>query len=408
MAEFPSKGVSLWLETMRSKLFSPLDNDVKVDIAVIGGGIAGLTAAYLLKRSGKTVAVFEKNRIASGVSGFTTGKVTSQHGRTYTAILKQFGRKVAKDYAEANQAAISRINEIIDYEKISCGWVRQDSYVFTEKKQNVAELKQEAIDAGALGLPSEFMKETPLPFHVKGAVCFRNQASLHIGDYLQGLAGAIHGGGSAIYEQSKAAKLHDGEIPEFTANGHKIIANDVVVCTNVPSPIPSHGLYAFLEYPTRSYIVAGVIEEDIKGMYISADSPTRSILCTETMGEKWMLIGGDGHIVGKSGKASHHYSKLIDYARAKFGTKNFPFQWSTWDYIGYDNLPLIGKMHPWSSHIYTATAFRKWGLTNATVAAMIFSDILSGKQNKWEHTFRSNRLSAFKSMPKGLARGFFN
>ena len=229
MVRIPSKGTSLWVETAPHATYEPLKGDLNVDIAVIGAGIAGLTTAYLLKQRGKQVAVFDKRRVGGDISGFTTGKVSSQHGITYSDLIKEFGRNTAKLYGKANQDAIKLIEDIITTENIDCAWKRVDNYVFTEKPEEGSRFRQEAADAKKLGLPATFETTLPLPFATAGGVRFKNQATFHVGRYLHGLAAAIDGEGCKVYEHTKATNLSDGRQCHFSTPNGTVTANAVVL-----------------------------------------------------------------------------------------------------------------------------------------------------------------------------------
>lgn len=409
MVKYPNKGESVWMHTAHSTaLYPPLKEDLIIDVAVIGGGIAGLMAAYMLKKEGKRVAVFEKDIIASGVSGYTTGKISSLHGLTYSSLIKKFGPQAAQIYADSNQAAIGAIEAIVKAENIDCNWRREDNYVFTEDDDKVETLRKEARDAHSLGLPASFETALLPNLQAKVGVKFTDQATFHIAKFLNGLAGVIHGDGSFVFEHTKAHSFHDGTPATFSTPHGSVRATDIILATNAPYAPKDHAVYALYEYPMRSYIVAGKITEDIPGMYISVDSPSRSVLPAYINGEKWLLIGGDGHFVGKSGPAEHHYKNLSDYARERFNVTDIQYKWSTWDFIAYDQLPLVGPLYPSNKHLYVATAFRKWGLSNAYVAGKILTSAITNQPNPWAHTFRTNRRSTITSLPQGLVKGILS
>jgi glycine/D-amino acid oxidase-like deaminating enzyme len=406
MVRIPSKGNSLWVESTPRIVYDSLMSDLNVDIAIIGGGIVGLTTAYLLKRAGKQVAVFDKWQVGGDISGFTTAKITSQHGLTYSQLIKKHGKEAAKLYGQANQVAIDEIRKIITRENIDCDFQRHDNYVFTTKQSEVDEFIQEASDAKSIGLPATFETTTPLPY-AASAVRFKNQATFHIGKYVQGLARAVHGNGCAVYENTKVTNIRGGSPCTFRTPNGRVKANAVILATNVPSPIVMHGYYGLYEYPTRSYLIAGRSESDVSGMYINNGRPGRSILPIELNSERWLLIGGEGHFAGLSGPAKGHYDALEKFGRTHFGLQDVEYRWSTWDYVAYDKLPLVGKAYPFSKNVYTATGMRKWGMTNGTVAAMVLRDILTGTRNPLIDLYRPHRASVLSSLPEGIVSGIF-
>src|SRR5437763_6552663 len=159
-AKLPDHEESYWVSSAVDPPYPVLKEDITVDVAIIGAGIAGLSAAYFLKQAGLKVAILERNAVGEGVTGYTTGKVTSQHNLCYAKLQKNFGRETARLYGEANQAAIEQMEKIITKENIACDWQRDTNYVFTEKTEEVTKLKNEAATAKKLGLPASFETTT--------------------------------------------------------------------------------------------------------------------------------------------------------------------------------------------------------------------------------------------------------
>ena len=226
--------VSLWVATTGTTRYPSLDTDLEVDVAVVGGGIAGLTAALALKRAGSTVAVLEAARIGTGVTGHTTGKVTSLHRLAYTELADRHGPDVAGTYGQANQAAIEHIARVVAEEGIDCDFRRVSNYTYAESDDALARVRGEAALAGRLGLPAVFTSEVPLPFGARGAVRFDGQAQLHAVKYLQGLARAVDGSGSHVLEDSRVTSVRDG-VPAVVETGSGTVrAREVIIATNVP------------------------------------------------------------------------------------------------------------------------------------------------------------------------------
>ena len=397
------KGKSFWMESSESTAYPKLASDIETDVAIIGAGIAGLTSAYLLKQAGLKVVVLEQNVVGGGTTGHTTGKVTSQHGLVYSKLYGHLGKEAAQAYGEANQAAVEEVRKIIEEEKMDCDWRAEDNYVYTEKDGQVASLKWEAEVAASLGLPATFETETPLPFGVRGAVRFRDQGTFHARKYVLGLARAVHGNGSYIFEHTKAGHVSDGNPATVRTEGGTVRAKHVILASLVPYPVSAHTAYGLVEYPLVSYIVAVRSEHDLPGMYISTGGSTYSILPVRTKEDKLLLVGGQSHIPG-TGFAKSKYEKLLRFAKERLNATPTEYRWQAWDYLGYDDVPAIGRLYPWSKNFYVATGFMKWGMTNGTVSGMILRDLITGKGNPWAATFDSTRGSTVASIPRFLTK----
>lgn len=400
---------SLWREAYTAVLYPKLDQELRVDVVVIGGGITGLTTAYLLQKSGKRVAVIEKDTIGGGTTGRTTGKVSSQHSTIYHDFSERLGEKTARIYGQANQNAVELVEEIIHTEDIPCEWHRQDNYIYTTDPEQIESLKQEADTAAKIGLPSSFVTESPLPFPIVGAVKFTDQARFHSQKYVIGLATTIEKAGGKIFEHSNVVSIRDGSPGSVRTKSGKIIADHIVVATNVPTlPLAARGAYCMLEYPTESYIVAGKPSQPFGGMYISPDKNNYSILPIEHNGQHYTLVGGEGHLSGARLSKESRYEKLAKYAKDKFGIEDIEFKWSDRDYLTYDGPPLAGRIYPWTKNLYVASAFRKWGLSNGTVSAMIIHDLIMGVPNEAAEIYNPLRLRPLRYIPRTAVKLLFN
>jgi glycine/D-amino acid oxidase-like deaminating enzyme len=397
--QLPLKENSLWYDPSPQPLYPQLTADLETDVAILGGGISGLTVAYLLKQSGVKVVVVEKDILAAGSTGKTTGKVTSQHNLIYQALRSRLGAHTATIYAEANQGAIPRLKGIIAKENISCDWQDDDNYVYTTQSDQVTKFKQETEAAKACGLPATFETTTPLPFEIKAAVRFTGQGKFNARRYVLGLAKAVEGHGSHIFEGTRAVGIHDGNPGVVRTPKGTIKARHIVVATKIPTfPLAARLSYGLLEYPQFSYLVAGKPQIPFAGMYISPDPGQYSILPFTTEGQQYVLVGGENHIPGTRFNFKARHQRLADDAYKHFGVPAIDHRWKAWDYLGYDGMPIAGKLYPWSQHLYTATGYMKWGLTNHLVCAMVLHDLILGKPNNWIKTFSPHRGSLIRSI----------
>jgi glycine/D-amino acid oxidase-like deaminating enzyme/nitrite reductase/ring-hydroxylating ferredoxin subunit len=405
-------GPSFWIGTTPETDYPALTDTVSVDVAVVGGGITGITAAVLLKRAGKTVALVESKRIVHGATGYTTAKVTAGHGLGYSKIAKEFGEDGARTYAAANQAALERIVQLVEEDGIDCDLEPKANYVYAEDAKQAEQVAQEVEAERAAGLPAELVRETPLPYEVAAAVRLPDQAQFHPRKYLLALAESIPGDGSHLFEQSRVQTVKHGEPCEVISDGGLVRARDVVVATHLP--ILDRGLFFAKAYPHRSYAIAAPIDsgEAPDGMFINAGTPTRSVRTLRDGDRLFLNVGGNGHKVSGEDATPERYAQLEDFLRKHWSSAGEPeYRWSTQDYMPHDQVPYIGRLHRGADHLYTATGFNKWGMTNGTVAAMIISDAILGRANAWADLFDAKRLltsrsSLMKLVKENAAAGF--
>lgn len=405
MAESPHQHTSLWIATAPATRFAHLPNEVTVDVAVLGGGIVGVTVALLLKRAGKRVALVESNRIVQGVTGRTTAKVTFGHNLIYAHLIDTFGEEAARIYAESNQAALERIARFVSDEGIACDFERKPNYCYGEAPEELHRIENELAAAQRLGLPVEFVSETGLPFPIVGAIRYDHQAQFHPRNYLLHLAGLIPGDGSWIFEQTRALDVEESTPCRVITDKGVIHAQDVVVATHFP--ILDRGLFFARAYQQREYAICVQAEtsKDPGGMYINVGSPTRSVRTAPAEDGIRLIIGGEKHRPGEDPDNEQHYRALEAFARERFGVTSVEYRWSTQDVYSMDGIPYIGKLRPGSKHLYVATGFNAWGMTNGTLAAMIIADLILERGNPWAEFYDPNRLNLRASAPTMIKEG---
>jgi glycine/D-amino acid oxidase-like deaminating enzyme/nitrite reductase/ring-hydroxylating ferredoxin subunit len=389
MANTTSSRQSLWLDTAPPSEYPSLSGDVEVDIAVIGGGVAGLTSALMLHDAGARVALLEAGRVGHGVTGCTTAKVSALQGTIYTRIAKRHGAKVAAIYAEASAAGVEGLAGLVAAHTIDCDLHRRAACTYAATPSQRAAVAAEAAAAGAAGLPVELTDSNELPFTTYATVRLGNQLELHPVRYAQGLAAALTGGGSHVFENSRAVTVREGTPCEVVTSQGTVRATHVVIATHFPF-LDRGGYFARLK-PQRSYCIAARLADDTPPttMAISAGSPTRSVRSHGA----YLIVGGEGHPTGTGEAVPERFEALEDFARAHWDIESMTHRWSAQDASHYDRLPLVGPYRPGAHHLWVTAGFMKWGFASATFAAMILKDQIAGRANRWAATFTPTRLS---------------
>lgn len=362
---------SIWNQTQYLQSAPVLEGDVKTDVLVIGGGMAGLLCAHRLRELGVNCLVLEADRIARGVTAGTTAKITSQHGWCYHKLLRDSGWHRARDYFRANQAALEELCRL--GARIPCDLEREDNYIYATDQPETLETELEALSR--LGIPGEYVAELDLPLPTAGAVCFRNQARFHPLKFLGGLVPGLE-----IREHSRVLKIQGNQA--FTARGC-VTAEKILVATHFPI-VNRHGLYFMKQYQDRSYVLALEGAGRVNGMYLDGSGQGFSF----RMQADQLLLGGSSH---RTGKSSGGWAPLSSFAQAHYPGARETARWAAQDCMTLDGIPYIGRYSPHTPNLYVATGFNKWGMTGSMLAAMVLGDLLLGKKSPWEELTAPHR-----------------
>jgi glycine/D-amino acid oxidase-like deaminating enzyme/nitrite reductase/ring-hydroxylating ferredoxin subunit len=384
---------SVWTVTADHPVFPRLRQDLDVDVAVVGGGLVGLTTALLVRRAGvERVAVLEAGRLGGGTTGQTTGKVTAQHGLVYAHLVDRHGEEKARAYADANQAGVELVATLCGEYGVDCDLTRAAAVAYTRDPGLRRALEQEVVAAKRLGLPASLVESVDLPFEVEAAVRFDNQLHFHAGRYVAGLGAALSAAGASVYERTRVldvSERRDGTVELSTEIG-TVRAHHAVLATLLP--IGTIGGYFAKTRPTRSFGLAARLRGPApRDMTISVDSPTRSTRPWLDPGPNGLIVVGNGHETGTDQDTQALWNDLERWTRSTFDVDEVEFRWSGQDYTTADRVPYVGRSSM-ADRILVATGFQKWGLSNGAAAAIILNDLIAGRDSPWLPVFDATRI----------------
>nr|WP_236784649.1 FAD-dependent oxidoreductase [Alteribacter salitolerans] len=384
-----------WRKESETTEYPALTDNTDCDVAVVGGGIAGITTAYLLQKEGKNVVLIDAGKLINGTTGHTTAKITSQHGLFYDELINHFGKEKARHYYDANQEGLEFIEELVNELSIDCDFSHEDAFVFTQDPDEIFKIKKEDEAYQQLDINGGLIDEKTLPFYTRAAIVMRDQAQFHPVKYLNALTDAFIKAGGTVYENTTASDVKTGDRPAvITREGHEITCDHVVAASHFPF-YDGMGFYFARMHAERSYSLAVKTSKPItSGMYINAEDPKRSIRCTPAEDGYLMIIGGEKHKTGQGIDTSKHYDALAAYSREMFPDAEILYRWATHDLITMDKLPYIGHITERHKNIFVATGFHKWGMTNGTIAAKIIRDGILEKENTYRELFTPHRMKA--------------
>ncbi len=396
--DLPGTAKSYWMATSPETEFPPLDGDGRVDVTVIGGGIAGITTAFLLKRAGLTVALIDAYRIVTGTTGHTTAKITSLHRLVYRDLIDRFGSAKAKQYADANQAGIETIASLVREYNIPCSFERKPAYTYAETEESRETVAAEADAARSLGLPAIFTEEVPLPGRAHGAVVLEDQAQFHPRNYLLLLAGHLPGEGSYVFEMTRALDIEERADGVTVRTDRGLLHSDYAVLATHNPIYDRPGAYYTRMTASRSYARGIRIDEPFpNGIFINAAGPVHSWRSQPAEGGELVIVTGAPHGTGTVTDTRAHYRDLEEYARSVYPVRSVDYRWSAQDYFTTDGVPCVGRIAEGHDRVCVATGFQKWGMAAGTAAGLILADLIRDRTNSWAEVFDPLR---FRDQPE--------
>jgi len=396
----PADTLPLWSDSADFPEFGKLHRDLEADVVIVGAGITGLTAAYLLAKAGRSVVVLDRARCAAIDTGHTTAHVTMVTDDRLTDLESRFGRSHAQAVWDAGLAAMMQIDSIVRNEDIECSLEFVDGYLHAPAREqpNAERFQEEAALAADLGFDATFVADVPL---VGGpGIQFANQIRFHPRRYLAGLAKAIVQQGGSIFENSNADEFFDAPLG-VRSNDHVVRCQELVIATHNPL-VGNAGMTSATFFQTKlalytSYVVAGRVRDDVvpDALYWDIGDPYRYLRLERLGDETFVIYGGEDHKTGQETDTNACYERLEQSLREKIPDVKFTHRWSGQVIETPDGLPYIGRM---TDHQYAATGFAGNGMTFGTLAAMMMTDAISGVRNPWADLFAIDR----KALGRGL------
>ncbi len=362
---------SLWSATAENKGFPTLRGDLKTDVLIVGGGLAGVLCLRELTDRGVDCILLEAGRIGSGTTENTTAKITYQHGIIYDKLIKTAGQERARQYLVANRNALKKFRQMS--KDIPCDFEEKDAFIYSAKDRE--KIEREILAYRRLGVSADFVSDIPLPVECAGAVRVRGQGQFHPLKFLFSVSEGLK-----IYENSKVIEFLPGRV---RCNNGSVSAKKIIVATHFPV-INKHGAYPLKLHQHRSYLIAVKDGPYVKGMYLEDKDNGLSFRNYKN----YLLIGSGGHRTGQKGEG---YKPAEELRRLHFPEAPIEYRFAAQDCISLDSIPYIGKYSQRSNDLYVATGFNKWGMTSSMVASDILSDMVMGKKNPFEDVFSPSR-----------------
>jgi len=387
--------LSIWAATAQTPSSPPLGKDERANVCVIGAGIAGMTTAYLLARAGKSVVVLDDGPIGGGMTGRTTAHLVTALDDRYFELEKLHGEKGARLAAQSHAASIDQVERIVTDEKIDCEFGRVDGYLFVPPGESKAILDRELEAAHRAGLADlEIVERAPIKSYDTGkALRFPRQAQFHPLKYLTGLARAIERDGGRIYTQTHAQKIEGGDNALIeTSHARVVMADSIVVATNTPvnDLFAIHTKQAaYLTYVIGVRVPTGSVA---RALFWDTPHPYHYLRIESAGGYDVLISGGEDHKSGQKDDANVRFAALERWTRTRFPMMTeIEFRWSGEVMEPVDGLAFIGRNPMDHDNVFIATGDSGNGMTHGTIAGMLITDLILGKENDWAALYDPSR-----------------
>ncbi|NLX06865.1 MAG: FAD-dependent oxidoreductase [Phycisphaerae bacterium] len=388
-----SQNESYWMHTAKCRGLAGLEEDIETDVAVVGAGITGLTTALLLQEAGKQVVVIDMNRVGVGTTGHSTGHLDATTDQLLQNVESSFGADGARQVVEAKRAAVDLIERWNGRFNLDSEFTRVPAFFYTEDEDGEDRVEKEFEVSREAGLEVELVDGCGLPFGIRRAVRYADQARFSPWRYVCGLAGRFIEHGGRIFEDTRAENIEETDRGGHVATNRCVLLAPAVV---LAGHAPLLGLFTLEPriHPFQSYVLGvRVLDEVPDGLYWDTDDPYHYTRIASSGDPKLLIVGGADHRTGTRMDTHECFEELERYVRDRYRVEAIEYRWSHEFFLPADGLPYIGQV-PGMECIFQATAYAGDGLTYGTAAGMLMSDLILGRENPYAKLFSASRRQA--------------
>lgn len=393
---------SVWFSENENTEFPRLTEKIIADVAIVGGGLAGIFSAYLLAKAGKKVVLVEKDRIGSGQTRFTTAFITYVVDAKLSKMVERFGEENAKLVWDAGRTAIAEIEGIISQEKIDCDFLRCNAYVYAFKQEDAGILKKEAGLGQKLGFDVSFKNDGKLDFENLGYLEITKQAKFHPLKFLYQLTKKAKEAGVLIFENTEALDVEGTSPVRIKCESGIIEAEFAVVDTYNPTVAGLATPGKLISY--QSYAMSFLIDKTVfkEAIYWDTEKPYSYFRLDAFEKFDRLILGGRDHLTGQDPNPVKHFDELEEYFKKIFKHVNYKVEasWSGEILESSDGIPYIGQS-PHNPFVLVSTGFSGNGMTYAPLSAILNRDIIMGRTNKYKELFDPERIGIKESAKNG-------
>ena len=398
----------LWKLDRTPPIGTPFDPGARHDVIIVGAGLTGLTTAVMLTRAGLDVAVIEAGEVAELATGGNTGKLTLLQGKRLAEIRRHHSASLVQAYVEGNREGMDWLVGFADHSGVS--YERRADHSYAQDPNGVDSVRAVHEAAREAGLATRVLTREELSeaaFPVVSAVALDDQVTIDPALVTQALAEELLATGGTLHTGTRVTATHVLPEPRVETPVGPMFAEHIVIATGYP--ILDRGLYFAKMRAFRSYCVSFRVAGDVpESTFISLDSPSRSIRPVSPAdgpgGTAQLIVGGNGHPVGRSDSEAAAVDDLIDWTKQYFPDAEETHRWSAQDYESHNQIPFVGAMPRGFGSIRFATGYAKWGLSNAPAAALrLTAEILGAHWH--DRPSWMVKLGTRLTVPADLARG---